>query len=125
MNVGIRKLMRRKGSVKGGYDRRSLTRRGMIIGGRKHFGGGESSGFGAWIFWFCVGVLQSWRIITGGTGLLGVLGTGARIALRYPGARKPDRLLLAGREETRFGQSWSVHQATTKQQAGQPGQRRN
>jgi hypothetical protein len=35
----------------------------------------------------------------GGTGLLGVLGTGARISLRYPGAREPDRLLLAGREE--------------------------
>jgi hypothetical protein len=35
----------------------------------------------------------------GGTSLLGVLGTGARISLRYPGAREPDRLLLAGREE--------------------------
>jgi hypothetical protein len=54
----------------------------------------------------------------GGTGLLGVLGTGARIALWYPGARKPDRLLLAGREETRFGQSGSAHQATARQQQG-------
>jgi hypothetical protein len=55
-------------------------------------------------FEFC-----SWgRIITGGTGLLGVLGMGARISIWYPGARKQDRLLLAGREETRFGQSWSV-----------------
>jgi hypothetical protein len=35
----------------------------------------------------------------GGTGLLGVLGTGARISLRYPGAREPNRLLLAGMEE--------------------------
>jgi hypothetical protein len=35
----------------------------------------------------------------GGTGLLGVLGMGARISLRYPGAREMDRLLLAGREE--------------------------
>jgi hypothetical protein len=35
----------------------------------------------------------------GGTGLLGVLGTGARISLWYPGAREPDRLLLDGREE--------------------------
>ena len=34
-----------------------------------------------------------------GTGLLGVLGTGARISLWYPGAREPNRLLLAGREE--------------------------
>jgi len=31
MNVGIRKLMRRKGSVKEGYDRRSLTRRGGLF----------------------------------------------------------------------------------------------
>ena len=35
----------------------------------------------------------------GGTSLLGVLGTGAKISLWYPGAREPDRLLLAGREE--------------------------
>jgi hypothetical protein len=35
----------------------------------------------------------------GGTSLLGVLGMGARISLQYPGAREPDRLLLAGREE--------------------------
>jgi hypothetical protein len=62
---------------------------GVLRGGGIILGGGESSGFGgAWIFWFCVGVLQSWRIITGGTGLLEVLGTGARIALWYPGARK-------------------------------------
>jgi hypothetical protein len=35
----------------------------------------------------------------GGTGLLGVLGMGARISLRYHGAREPGRLLLASREE--------------------------
>jgi hypothetical protein len=35
----------------------------------------------------------------GGTSLLGVLGTGARISLRYPRAREPDRMLLDGREE--------------------------
>jgi hypothetical protein len=38
----------------------------------------------------------------GGTGLLGVLGTGARISLRYPRAREPDRLLLVGKEENRI-----------------------
>jgi hypothetical protein len=37
--------------------------------------------------------------LAGGTGLLGVLGTGARIFLRYLRARELDRLLLAGREE--------------------------
>jgi hypothetical protein len=34
----------------------------------------------------------------GGTSLLGFLGMGARISLRYPRARELDRLLLAGRE---------------------------
>jgi hypothetical protein len=43
----------------------------------------------------------------GGTDLLGVLGTGARISLRYPGARELDRLLLAGREENSIlGSVW-------------------
>ena len=35
----------------------------------------------------------------GGTSLLGFLGMGARISLRYPGAMEPEKLLLAGREE--------------------------
>ena len=35
----------------------------------------------------------------GGTGLLGVLSMGVGISLRYPGAREPNRLLLAGKEE--------------------------
>jgi hypothetical protein len=56
----------------------------------------------------------------GGTGLLGVLGTGARISLRYPGARKPDRLLLAGREETRF---WAVFDTVSTSALDQPKQR--
>jgi hypothetical protein len=38
----------------------------------------------------------------GGIGLLGVLGTGARISLRYPRAREPNRLLLVGKEENRI-----------------------
>jgi hypothetical protein len=41
----------------------------------------------------------------GGTRLLGVLGTGARISIWYLGAKKLDRLLLAGREEPWFGHS--------------------
>jgi hypothetical protein len=56
----------------------------------------------------------------GGTGLLGVLGTGARISLRYPGAREPDRLLLAGREETRF---WAVFDTVSTSALDQPKQR--
>jgi hypothetical protein len=62
---------------------------GVLWGEDHHFGGGsilegdESSGFLAWIFWFCGGVLQSLSIIAGGTGLLGVLGTGARIPFGF------------------------------------------
>jgi hypothetical protein len=84
MNVGIRKLMRRKGSVKEGYDGRSLTGRGSFLGGKGSIlEGEEGSGFFAWIFWFCGGVLQSLSITAGGTGLLGVLGTGARIPFGF------------------------------------------
>jgi hypothetical protein len=43
-------------------------------------------------------------------------------SFQFPGARELDRLLLAGWEDSRFGQSWSAHQATTEQQDGQPGQ---
>jgi hypothetical protein len=43
MNVGIRKLMRRKGSVKEGYDGRSLTGRGIILGGGRIIGRGEKT----------------------------------------------------------------------------------
>jgi hypothetical protein len=40
MNVWIRKLMRRKGSVKEGYDGRSLTGRGhYFFGGEGLYGG--------------------------------------------------------------------------------------
>jgi hypothetical protein len=55
----------------------------------------------------------------GGTSLLGVLGTGARISLRYPGARESDRLLLAGREETRF---WAVFDTVSTSALDQPKQ---
>jgi hypothetical protein len=45
-------------------------------------------------FWGGVGESE-----VGGTGLLGVLGTRARISLWYPGDWESDRLLLAGKEE--------------------------
>jgi hypothetical protein len=38
-------------------------------------------------------------------------GHGGQDSFRFPGAREPDRLLLAGWEDSRFGQCWSVHQA--------------
>jgi hypothetical protein len=71
MNVEIRKLMRRKGSVKEGYDRRSLMGRGGII-----FGGGRIIGRGKRMYFG--GELEA-----RGTGLLGVLGTGARIPFGF------------------------------------------
>jgi hypothetical protein len=77
-------------SVKGEYDGESLTVEGILLGGGFYFGGGgsilegdESTGFLAWLFWFCGRVLQSLSIIAGGTGLLGVLGTGARIPFGF------------------------------------------
>jgi hypothetical protein len=42
--------------------------------------------------------------VVGGTRLLGVLGFGGQDSLRYPGAREPDRLLLAGSMVSQFGQ---------------------
>jgi hypothetical protein len=71
--------------VKGGYEGKRFTEGGIIIG--LGFLGEGSLGFGNWLreslSW---GVGQ--RISTGGTGLLEVLGTGARISIWYPGARK-------------------------------------
>ena len=71
--------------MKGGYERKRVYERG-----EDHltciFGGGM---FGIWEL---AGESLSWgvgqRISTGGTGLLEVLGTGARISIWYPGARK-------------------------------------
>ena len=74
--------MKERESVKGEYDGESLTMEGILLEGD------ESTGFLAWLFWFCGRVLQSLSIFTGGTGLLGVLGMGARISIWYPGARK-------------------------------------
>jgi hypothetical protein len=86
-----------------------LRKKALFWGGGSIFGGGESSGLGVLDFLVLSWSSAVWEDHYGGTGLLGVLGMGARISIWYPGARKPDRLLLAGREETRFGQSWSVH----------------
>jgi hypothetical protein len=62
MNVWIRKLMRRKGSVKGGYDRRSLMGRRhyfgkeeeLLEGGRLYVGGDYFSGGGILFYCFLV-----------------------------------------------------------------------
>jgi len=77
MNVWIRKGGRRKGLVKEGYEgeeaygRRELFFRVLL----DLLVESLSSVVGEGSLW-------------GGTGLLGVLGTGARISIWYPGARK-------------------------------------
>jgi hypothetical protein len=67
---------------------------GEPYGGRHSFGEGGSF-YGKFYFLGALldlrrGELSSvvGRISTGGTGLLGVLGTGARISIWYPGARQ-------------------------------------
>ena len=67
--------MRRKGG-EGGYEQRRLRKK------RLSFYGGFS-----WIWREESLSYVVERISTGGTSLLGVLGTGARIAIWYPGAR--------------------------------------
>jgi hypothetical protein len=89
--------MRGGESVKEDMMGKSLTGRAFFWR-RKHFEGEDIFFCGdLWCEEFGFGVFGESE--AGGTGLLGVLGTGARISLRYPGAREPDRLLLAGREE--------------------------
>jgi hypothetical protein len=68
-------------AVKEGYEGRRFTKEG-------------DHSTGNFIFWGALLDLQRGelssvvgRISTGGTGLLGVLGTGARISIWYPGAR--------------------------------------
>jgi hypothetical protein len=72
--------------VKGQYDGESLTVEGILLeGGITILRGIE----GRFLLDLHRGELSSvvGRISTGGTGLLGVLGTGARISIWYPGAR--------------------------------------
>jgi hypothetical protein len=50
----------------------------------------------------------------------GSFGLGGQDSLRYPGAREPDRLLLAGWVVSRFGQGLVKAAGWAKQQRGQP-----
>jgi hypothetical protein len=54
----------------------------------------------------------------------GGFGHGGQDSFRFPGAREPDRLLLAGWEVSRFGQSWVSASGWARQAGkGQPEQR--
>jgi hypothetical protein len=79
--------------------------------GGKHFGGGREFWFlflDFLVLWWSSAVFEyhcrGHRVARG-------FGHGGQDSFRFPGAREPDRLLLAGWEVSRFGQSWSVHQA--------------
>jgi hypothetical protein len=60
---------------------------GLRRQGLSFYGGFDCGGF-SWIWGEESLSSVVGRISTGGTGLLGVLGTGARISIWYPGARK-------------------------------------
>jgi hypothetical protein len=79
--------------------------RRMRIGGRKIYGGGETIDL----------VLLLGFVVLGnhfrGHRVVGGFGHGGQDSFRFPGARDLDSLLLASWEVSRFGQSWSVHQA--------------
>ena len=90
MNVGIRNLM--KGRVgERRYEGESLTGEGIhsfgggFFGfwGRKHFGEGGEHWFHGLVFLVLWESFQTVSIIAGGTGLLGVLGTGAKIPFGF------------------------------------------
>jgi hypothetical protein len=89
MNVWIRKLMRRKGSVKEGYDGRSLTGRGHFLGEeeelleRLYVGGDYFSGVGSLFYGFLVNQKQGapvcWGFWAWGPGYpYGILELGSR-----------------------------------------------
>jgi hypothetical protein len=78
---------------------------------RKHFGGEqESTGFMAWFSGF-VGEFSDCEYHCRGHRFARGFGHGGQDSFWFLGAREPDRLLLAGWVDSRFGQCWSVHRA--------------
>jgi hypothetical protein len=78
--------------------------------------GGYLSGFEEFGFGVLVNHCRGHQVAGG-------FGHGGQDSLRYPGAREPDRLLLAGWVVSRFGQGLVKAAGWTKQQRGQPDQR--
>jgi hypothetical protein len=119
MNVGIRNLM--KGRVgERGYEGESLTGEGIhsfgggfwILGGGSILEGNGSTGLMACFFF-----LVLWESFSDdeyhcrGHRVARGFGYGGQDSFWFPGARDPDRLLLDGWVDSRFGQCWSVHWA--------------
>jgi hypothetical protein len=98
--------------VKGEYDGRVLGEMGGLFLGRKHFFEGAFGGqedFLWHIFLWDIGWFEQfgfWVNHCRGHRVAGGFGHGGQDSFRFPGAREPDRLLLAGWEVSRFGQSW-------------------
>jgi hypothetical protein len=93
----------------------------MKIGGRSIIGGGLyfcwiSSGFEEFGFGVLVNHCRGHRVAGG-------FGHGGQDSLRYPRAREPDRLLLAGWVVSRFGQGLVKAAGWARQQGGQPDKR--
>jgi hypothetical protein len=68
------------------------------LGGTRSFGLGYFSGYCCLRFGFWVNHCRGHRVAGG-------FGHGGQDSFQFPGAREPDRLLLAGWEVSRFGQS--------------------
>jgi hypothetical protein len=79
----------------------------MRIGGRKNYGKRGDCSSGCFLD-FLVLLLGSAVLVNHRRGhrVAGGFGHGGQDSFRYPGARELDRLLLAGWEVSRFGQSW-------------------
>jgi hypothetical protein len=104
--------------VKGDKRGRALRGRHSFFGeedfgfwGRKHFGGGREHWFHGLVFLVLWESFSDCEYHCRGHRVARGFGHGGQDSFRFPGAREPDRLLLAGWVDSRFGQCWSVHRA--------------
>jgi hypothetical protein len=101
----------RRVGERGRYDGESPTGKGMFFLGEKAFWEGGAfgvSGFFCDFFLWDIGWFEQFFFGVNhcrGHRVAGGFGHGGQDSFRYPGAREPDRLLLAGWEVSRFGQS--------------------
>jgi hypothetical protein len=79
----------------------------------------------SWIFFLVLGEFGFGVLVNHCRGhrVAGGFGHGGQDSLRYPGAREPDRLLLAGWVVSRFGQGLVKAAGWARQQGGQPDKR--
>jgi hypothetical protein len=112
--------------VKGDMTGRSLTGRIIIFGGEAFWRGGHFGG-GDWIsVWIFSGVesfdIGSFSEPLQGHRVAGGFGHGDQDSFQFPGAREPDRLLLAGWEVSRLGRVGQCIWLGKAARKGQPDQ---